>query len=181
MVTSHSNSPKPEGSKHTAASSDTATFTPEMRDRQARGKNPYHSDSEDSDWAPGQGSRSGDGSGDGSGDSGGGGGTSGNASSQGNAGPPRVGAPKRDEAFAVYDRRRVASQILNSSELLMMAALRDDQSIPATRLKYTRVLCGVEEQSATSTRPGATRPSPSLAEKQNKRSNHGHGQGQRSA
>ena len=53
---SHASNPKVESSKQTV-------FTPEMRDRQARGKDPYHSDSEDSDWAPGQTSGHGDGTG----------------------------------------------------------------------------------------------------------------------
>ncbi|KAI1279747.1 hypothetical protein F5Y07DRAFT_357698 [Xylaria sp. FL0933] len=146
MAKSHSNSPKPEGSKHSAATASTS-FTPEMRDRQARGKNPYHSDSEDSDWAPGPSNRSG---GEGSGSS----------SAQSNIGPARAGGKKPDdEPFAVYDRRRVASQILNNPELLVMAAVRDEQSIPATRLKYTRILCGVGEPSSGSSRAKTTRPS----------------------
>ncbi|GAP87860.1 hypothetical protein SAMD00023353_1601500 [Rosellinia necatrix] len=119
-------SPKPGGSKHGSASSSktaataTTDFTPEMRDRQARGKNPYNSDSDDSDASP----------------------------AQGDQGPRRIDAPKKDEPFAAGDRRRLAAQVLNSHELLMMAALRDDQSIPATRLKYTRMLCGLEDPAA---------------------------------
>ncbi|KAI0799906.1 hypothetical protein GGR55DRAFT_472333 [Xylaria sp. FL0064] len=145
MAKSHSNSPEPGGLKHSAATASTS-FTPEMRDRQARGKNPYHSDSEDSDWAPGPGNGSG---GEGSGSS----------SAQSNIGPARAGEKKPDdEPFAVYDRRRVASQILNNPELLVMAAVRDEQSIPATRLKYTRILCGVGEPSSGS-RAKTTRPS----------------------
>ncbi|KAF2971431.1 hypothetical protein GQX73_g2105 [Xylaria multiplex] len=153
----NTNSPKPEGgSKHTTASSSTTSFTPEMRDRQARGKNPYDSDSDGSDWITPQGAGTGDGN--------------------GTAGPQRVGPRKRDEAFAVYDRRRVAAQILDSPELLMMAAVRDDESIPATRLKYTRVLCGVEEPN---TRTGGARSS--TTEKQRKRPNPEQGQGQSGA
>ncbi|KAI0913578.1 hypothetical protein F4824DRAFT_79681 [Ustulina deusta] len=162
MATPHANSPKPDSLTHTTApSSATTTFTPEMRDRQARGKNPYHSDSEDSDWVPAQESRSGDGGGAaGSGN--------GHGSSRGNAGPSRARFHKRDESFAVHDRRRVAAQILNSPELLMMAAIRDDESIPATRLKYTRVLCGIGEPSTAPTRAGTAHPS--TAAKQRKRS-----------
>ncbi|KAI0425701.1 hypothetical protein F5Y09DRAFT_321056 [Xylaria sp. FL1042] len=171
MVKSHSNSPKPEGSKHTttaaASSSASTSFTPEMRDRQARGKNPYHSDSEDSDWVPGPENRSG---GEGSGGSS-------NDSAQGNLGPARDGrytTKGDDESFAVYDRRRVAAQILHNHELLVMAAVRDEQSIPATRLKYTRVLCGIGEPSRGPSRVKPTRPS--LGEKQRKREQ-GQGQG----
>ncbi|KAI0536283.1 hypothetical protein GGR58DRAFT_400768 [Xylaria digitata] len=154
MTTTNTNSPKPEGgSKHTTASSSTTSFTPEMRDRQARGKNPYDSDSDGSDWVTPQGAGTGDGNGN------------------GNTGPQRVGPRKRDEPFAVYDRRRVAAQILDSPELLMMAAVRDDESIPATRLKYTRVLCGVEEPNTGAARSSTT-------EKQRKRPNLEQGKGE---
>ncbi|KAI0440716.1 hypothetical protein F4803DRAFT_526296 [Xylaria telfairii] len=53
-------------------------------------------------------------------------------------------SPNSKERFAVHERRRMAAQILDSTELLMMAAVRDDESIPATRLKYSRILCGLE-------------------------------------
>ncbi|KAI3327771.1 hypothetical protein HD806DRAFT_531109 [Xylariaceae sp. AK1471] len=160
-------SPKVKGLKHSATgtntdtSSSSMTFTPEMRSRQARGKNPYYSDSEDSDWTQGQEQGSGSGSG-----------------SPGTVGPNRICAPKREEPFAVYERRRMAAQILDSPELLMMAAVRDDESIPATRLKYTRVLCGLEEPNSISARTGSgpARSRSSTSEKQRKRSN----QGQRS-
>lgn len=120
-----------------------------MRDRQARGKDPYDSGSEDGDWPePHGGSGSGNGNGSGNG--------SGNADVvMGNAGPQRVGAPKRDERFALQHRRRMAAQIMDSPELLMMAALRDDMSYPATRLKYTRILCGLEEPSSPATTAAA--------------------------
>lgn len=123
-----------------------------MRDRQARGKDPYRdSDSEDSDSPPAQGPGSLIGGGGGGGSSG-----AGNGSSSLREGElKRVGAPKRDEHFAVYDRRRMAAQILDSPELLIMAAMRDDASLPATRLKYTRVLCGVEEQYTLVSRPSS--------------------------
>ncbi|KAI0832997.1 hypothetical protein F5Y06DRAFT_186968 [Hypoxylon sp. FL0890] len=92
------------------------TFTAEMRDRQARGKDPYESSDGSSEWA-----------------------------SEGTK-KYRAGGGK-DEPFAVLERRRVASQVLDSPELLMMAAQRDNESIPAIRLRYTRMLCGLEEPS----------------------------------
>ncbi|KAI1155329.1 hypothetical protein F4825DRAFT_408190 [Nemania diffusa] len=140
------------GSLVSSASSSTSDFTAEMRDRQARGKDPYRdSDSEDSDSPPAQGPGSLIGGGGGGGSSG-----AGNGSSSLREGElKRVGAPKRDEHFAVYDRRRMAAQILDSPELLIMAAMRDDASLPATRLKYTRVLCGVEEQYTLVSRPSS--------------------------
>ncbi|KAI2471737.1 hypothetical protein F4781DRAFT_75499 [Annulohypoxylon bovei var. microspora] len=92
------------------------TFTAEMRDRQARGKDPYESSE----------------------------GSGGDWSSEG--GKKYRGSGKdRGEAFPVIERRRLAAQILDSPELLMMAAQRDNESIPATRLRYTRMLCGFEE------------------------------------
>ncbi|KAI1825776.1 hypothetical protein F4861DRAFT_165763 [Xylaria intraflava] len=116
-----------------------SVFTPEMRDRQARGRDPYDSNSDDGDWVT---EHAGIGSGAATSNS------AGYSTTLGGTLPPRVCAPKKDEPFAAYDRRRMAAQILDSPELLMMAAVRDDKSIPATRLKYTRLLCGLEEPSA---------------------------------
>ncbi|KAI0455151.1 hypothetical protein F5B21DRAFT_503703 [Xylaria acuta] len=172
----HAGSPKAGGSKHATASS---AFTPEMRDRQARGKNPYDADSDDSDWGPEQG--------------GGGGSRDGSSSSAANVGPQRIGAPKRKERFAIYDRRRMAAQVLDSTELLMMAAVRDDVSIPATRLKYTRILCGLEGGSDGTAHAGAgagvgaaaaattAAARPSTTDKQRKRINLDQGQGHHTA
>ncbi|KAI8964776.1 hypothetical protein F5Y11DRAFT_70217 [Daldinia sp. FL1419] len=89
-------------------------FTVEMRDRQARGKDPYESSDASSDWTPEENRKY------------------------------RAGAGK-DEPFAILERRRLATQVLDNPELLMMAAQRDNESIPATRLRYTRMLCGFEE------------------------------------
>ncbi|KAI1480645.1 hypothetical protein K445DRAFT_23232 [Daldinia sp. EC12] len=97
-----------------AAAATDDEFTAEMRDRQARGKDPYESSDASSDWTP-EGNRK-----------------------------YRAGGGK-DESFPMTERRRVASQVLDSPELLMMAAQRDNESIPATRLRYTRMLCGFEE------------------------------------
>ncbi|KAI1083735.1 hypothetical protein F5B20DRAFT_347992 [Whalleya microplaca] len=150
------------------------TFTPEMRDRQARGKDPYES-SDSSDWT---------------------------------GGPLRYQAGGgKDEPFSILERRRIAAQVLDSPELLMMAAQRDNQvsssfilsspfpslsstpppflapthsltsplppnpsitspdqtkphltkapqpqSIPATRLRYQRMLCGFAEPPPAPTR-----------------------------
>ncbi|KAI0555961.1 hypothetical protein F4679DRAFT_578083 [Xylaria curta] len=145
------NSPKAGSSKNGGTAS--SAWTPEMRDRQARGKNPYNADSDDSDWVPGQGGNG-----------------SSSAAAAANVGAQRVGAPKPKDRFAVYERRRIASQILNSTELLMMAAVRDDESIPATRLKYMRVLCGLEGSSDGAARTGAA-AHPSTGDKQRKRIN----------
>ncbi|KAI0097712.1 hypothetical protein GGR51DRAFT_462669 [Nemania sp. FL0031] len=131
-----------------ASSAANSPFTAEMQNRQARGKDPYDLDSEgsddDDDLAPHGGSGSG---GEGS--------STGNIRRQ----SQRSGTPKKPEPYAVYDRRRTAAQILDSPELLMMAAMRDDASVPATRLKYTRVLCDLEDRST----PVPSRESPTRA------------------
>ncbi|KAI1127567.1 hypothetical protein F5Y10DRAFT_242515 [Nemania abortiva] len=158
------------GSSSSSAATATSNFTPEMRDRQARGKDPYSTDSEDDDLGPAQGSASASGSGSGSGKGGDDGGES-SSSSPGDGEFQRTGERKANENFAVYDRRRTAAQILDSPELLMMAAMRDDLTIPAIRFKYTRVLCGLDEESnpiPTTTR--ATPSRPSSADERGKRS-----------
>ncbi|KAI1839509.1 hypothetical protein JX265_013672 [Neoarthrinium moseri] len=95
--------------QHQQHAADSAlVFTAEMRDRQARGKDPYH-DSEDSEDANYWGG----------------------------------GRHRQDGSFAVVDQRRKAVQVLDTPELLMTYAQRDNESVPATRLRYTRVLCGV--------------------------------------
>ncbi|KAI5863495.1 hypothetical protein GGS23DRAFT_536542 [Durotheca rogersii] len=100
-------------------------FTAKMRDRQARGKDPYESSDGGSDWI-------------------------------GERNRYRIGGNGEEESFASIERRRVAAQVLDSPELLMMAAQRDNESIPATRLRYTRMLCGFEEPSAPA--PGRRNP-----------------------
>ncbi|KAI0181512.1 hypothetical protein GGR52DRAFT_524924 [Hypoxylon sp. FL1284] len=93
---------------------DDVVFTEEMRDRQARGKDPYESSNDSSAW-----------------------------SSEVSRYPADV---RKDKiSFAVRQRRRIAVQVLSSPEMLMMAALRDNESIPATRLRYTRMLCAIAE------------------------------------
>ncbi|KAI0385380.1 hypothetical protein F5Y04DRAFT_245685 [Hypomontagnella monticulosa] len=88
-------------------------YTAEMRDRQARGKDPYESSDASTDWS--------------------------------DDGAKYRQPGSKDEPFSVLERRRVAAQVLDSPELLMMAAQRDNESIPATRLRYTRMLCGLKE------------------------------------
>ncbi|KAI1456164.1 hypothetical protein F4805DRAFT_433369 [Annulohypoxylon moriforme] len=101
-------------------------FTPEMRDRQARGKNPYGS-SEESD-----------------------------SERLSDDGKNYRKGGSRKEAFFMVERRRMAAQVLDSPELLMMAAQRDNDSIPATRLRYMRMLCGLESFSKKSQRGGVS-------------------------
>ncbi|KAI1447365.1 hypothetical protein F5Y02DRAFT_378970 [Annulohypoxylon stygium] len=99
-------------------------FTSEMRDRQARGKDPYESSE----------------------------GSGGDYPSEGGKKYRKGGS--RKEAFSTVERRRMAAQILDSPELLMMAAQRDNESIPATRLRYMRMLCGFESSSKKPQRGG---------------------------
>ncbi|KAL7624045.1 hypothetical protein AAE478_005602 [Parahypoxylon ruwenzoriense] len=104
------------GAGASAAAGGADTFTAEMRDRQARGKDPYES-------------------------------SDGGCDRVGERNRYRAGGGK-EESFTSIERRRVAAQVLDSPELLMMAAQRDNESIPATRLRYTRMLCGFEEPPA---------------------------------
>ncbi|KAK7751036.1 hypothetical protein SLS62_007021 [Diatrype stigma] len=123
-----------------------AMFTAEMRDRQARGKNPY----EFSDEGGSEGS---------SGVSGGGGGGGGTGGGGGRNQPQHHhqhrqhrhqhlrnlrGGSSGTEPHQVLEKRRKAAQVLMTPELLMVTSLRHGESIPATRLRYTRMLCNVE-------------------------------------
>ncbi|KAI0392538.1 hypothetical protein F5Y17DRAFT_436041 [Xylariaceae sp. FL0594] len=123
-----------------------STFAPEMRARQARG-HPHegeedNDDDENDDWVLDQHIR-----------------TDNNArksSSKDVAAAPRRAAPRpirtiQDSTFTANERRRMASQVLNNSELLAMAAVRDSETIPGMRLRYTRLMCGLEEPPITNT------------------------------
>ncbi|KAH8677337.1 hypothetical protein BX600DRAFT_506385 [Xylariales sp. PMI_506] len=127
------------------------TFTAEMRDRQARGKDPYHDSGGSSDETNHWGGRR------------------------------RyqkyctlisvffetyslsraVTSRTKDEAFTVTEKRRQASQILDTPELLMMHAARENDSVPATRLRFMRMLCGVEESQQVRTSTTSARKSTS--------------------
>ncbi|KAK4120852.1 hypothetical protein N657DRAFT_683333 [Parathielavia appendiculata] len=99
-------------------------FTSEMRDRQARGKDPYHS---------------GDGSDDGS-------------LTDRESGPGsrlRLGTGRVEkEDFARVERRQKAIAFLDNPELLMMYAQSTGESIPAARLHFTKLLCGYDGEEA---------------------------------
>ncbi|KAI1344038.1 hypothetical protein F5Y15DRAFT_185548 [Xylariaceae sp. FL0016] len=109
------------------------SFTDEMRDEQARGKDysllPELLSSSSSDGGSG-----------------------------GETGGKRRKEPKV-ETFAVLQARRVARQVLDSPELLMMAAQRDDDSIPATRLRYMRMFCGMPDPATSGPSSGPGGPS----------------------
>ncbi|KAH9907895.1 hypothetical protein F4778DRAFT_452833 [Xylariomycetidae sp. FL2044] len=124
------------GSRALDLNKENEPFTAEMRDRQARGKDPYEA-------------------------------SDGSSDSTGTSADDRGG---RGEPFAVLDRRRVAAQVLNNPELLMTAAQRDDESIPATRLRYTRMLCDFDDpppaaqrRTSRNKRPRAKDPSTSAS------------------
>ncbi|KAK7403563.1 hypothetical protein QQX98_010656 [Neonectria punicea] len=91
-------------------------FTPEMRDRQARGKDPY-------------------GKGEGTEDS-----------DEGSDEPPiRPGRkPIVVETFAERERKGEAMSVLDSHETLMAHAQASDDSIPGQRLRFMRQLCGLD-------------------------------------
>lgn len=161
-------SPSPYLTTTTAAPSLLHTFTPAMRDRQARGKDPYRSSSSNSSNPGGQHSSdddddddydvrrvlAGSGSGSGSkmrvGGAGGGGG---------------VGGRVEKLDYSRVERRQKAVAFLESPELLMMWAQSQGdvspppppnppplrvgadgrQSVASARLHFTRMLCGYEK------------------------------------
>ncbi|KAK4250104.1 hypothetical protein C7999DRAFT_29350 [Corynascus novoguineensis] len=97
-------------------------FTPEMRDRQARGKDPY---------------QSGDGS------------DGGNLSDResGSGTRLRLGSGRVEkEDFARIESRQKAIAFLESPELLMMYAQSTGDSIAAARLHFTKMLCGYDNE-----------------------------------
>jgi len=51
----------------------------------------------------------------------------------------------QNEAWELAEKRRTASVILGSSELLMMYALSRGDSVPGTRQHFTKILCGYED------------------------------------
>ncbi|KAH6990527.1 hypothetical protein BKA56DRAFT_667088 [Ilyonectria sp. MPI-CAGE-AT-0026] len=94
-----------------------AAFTPEMRDRQARGKDPYFKDetSEDSD------------------------------SSDDDPLTLGLGAPII-ESFADRERKGEAISVLDHPETLMAHAQANDDSISGQRQRFMRQLCGIEQK-----------------------------------
>ncbi|KAK4209592.1 hypothetical protein QBC37DRAFT_377922 [Rhypophila decipiens] len=152
--------------QHSSASSSMSgqeVFTAEMRDRQARGKDPY---------------TEGDGSDDGEGDQerheeggeydehGGEQDQDGVNSRQGWHGSDEddevsnlgLGTSMRrgngrlgNEDFAAAERRQTAVTFLNSRELLMMHSLKTGETEAATKLYFMRMLCGFEDDSSSST------------------------------
>ncbi|KAL2015017.1 hypothetical protein VTK56DRAFT_6527 [Thermocarpiscus australiensis] len=99
-------------------------FTPQMRDRQARGKDPYHA-------------------GDGSDDADLGDGESG-ARVRLRLGSGRV----EQEDFSTLERRQKAIAFLDNPELLMMYAQSTGDSIPGARLHFMKMLCGYGDEEA---------------------------------
>ncbi|KAL2160378.1 hypothetical protein VTH06DRAFT_1551 [Thermothelomyces fergusii] len=107
-------------------------FTPEMRDRQARGKDPY---------------QSGDGS------------EGGNLSDResGSTSRLRLGSSRVEkEDFARVESRQKAIAFLENPELLMMYAQSTGESIAAARFHFTKMLCGYDQEEET--KRGTARP-----------------------
>ncbi|KAL2149446.1 hypothetical protein VTH82DRAFT_8097 [Thermothelomyces myriococcoides] len=104
-------------------------FTSEMRDRQARGKDPYRgSDNSDS-----------------------------SDRETGSATRLRFGNSRVEkEDFARVEKRQKAIAFLENPELLMMYAQSTGESIAAARLHFTKMLCGYDQEEET--KRGATRP-----------------------
>ncbi|KAF4451088.1 hypothetical protein FALBO_16383 [Fusarium albosuccineum] len=96
-------------------------WTPEMRDRQARGKNPYSKGegSEDSDTS--------------------------------DAEPMRLGARHVVESHTERERKGEAMYVLDNPEALMAHAQATGDSITGQRLRFMRQLCGFDEKRQEST------------------------------
>ncbi|KAI1318741.1 hypothetical protein F5Y16DRAFT_406228 [Xylariaceae sp. FL0255] len=63
-----------------------------------------------------------------------------------------------NETFVSVERRRIARTILHDPDLLMMAAVRDDETFQSTRLKYRKLLCGIEDTPPSRTRASERQP-----------------------
>ncbi|KAI3527980.1 hypothetical protein CABS01_14781 [Colletotrichum abscissum] len=136
------------GSGGASGATGAPSFTPAMRDRQARGKDPYSprdspsdSDLEFEGGAGGSPSRGGGGVGrlghlgPGAGHHGGGGG-----------GMLAGGGVGDGDSHEVRRRKLWAVAVLEDPEKLAMYACSRGDSIPGTRLHFTRMLCGFDEE-----------------------------------
>ncbi|KAK3304397.1 uncharacterized protein B0T15DRAFT_494860 [Chaetomium strumarium] len=94
------------------------TFTPQMRDKQARGQDPYNSGdvSDEGDFK--------------------------DAAAKFRLGNGRI---EKEDFFRV-ERRQKAIAFLDNPELLMMYAQSTGNSVAGARLHWTRVLCGYEDE-----------------------------------
>ncbi|KAK0706521.1 hypothetical protein B0T26DRAFT_458467 [Lasiosphaeria miniovina] len=109
-------------------------FTPQMRDRQARGKDPYHSGeaSEGSDLSDRE------------------------TNPTSKLRLSSVHAKKED--FARTERRQKAVTYLDNPELLMMYAQSTEDSLPGARLHFMKMLCGYDDESLDDARRAAPPP-----------------------
>lgn len=125
-------------SSYTQASSSSSVagdaFSPQMRDRQARGKDPYHSGdgsegSDLSDREPGT--------------------------------RLRLGNSRLEkEDFSRAERRHKAVAFLDSPELLMMYAQSTGDSIPGARLHFMKMMCGYDDEGVEDTRKSSSHQHP---------------------
>ncbi|KAF9877662.1 hypothetical protein CkaCkLH20_04797 [Colletotrichum karsti] len=106
------------------------SFTPSMRDRQARGKDPYtpHDSptTSDMEFDPVD------------------------SPSRGGGGGGRLGhlVSGRGDSFEDRRQKAFAIEVLDDPEKLAMYACSRGDSIPGTRLYFTRILCGVKADAA---------------------------------
>ncbi|KAJ4424510.1 hypothetical protein N0V82_000834 [Gnomoniopsis sp. IMI 355080] len=109
-------------------------FNSEMRDRQARGKDPYLPEAADGGHL--------------------GGGERGNMHhggirnrGSGNSSGGRGGVSRQQpkEPFQKAERRDWAETVLDNPELLLMYAQSSGDTLPATRHKFKKIMCGLDE------------------------------------
>ncbi|KAK0634615.1 hypothetical protein B0T17DRAFT_513797 [Bombardia bombarda] len=134
----------------------TGTFTPKMRDRQARGKDPYNSSNNGSSFSSDSEM------------------TDGEMSSgfrQRRRGDDNGRAPPKED-FETRERQEKALAFLDNPELLMMYAQSTGNSIPGARLHFMKMLCGYdkeEEKSKQQQQQQAQHPHRRDADSSNKR------------
>ncbi|CAK7198996.1 hypothetical protein SEUCBS139899_001664 [Sporothrix eucalyptigena] len=52
--------------------------------------------------------------------------------------------------FSILERRRQAALVLSNPEMLMMYAQSMNDSIPSVRMRFTRILCGLDRETLES-------------------------------
>ncbi|KAM0330539.1 hypothetical protein ACHAQA_003486 [Verticillium albo-atrum] len=146
-----------------------------MRDRQARGKDPFSGSA--GEFPPPRTIGPGPQGGSSSGGAGGGGGAGGRPHSDSDADEGDdlafigggASERQRGESYEAYRRREWARDVLESPEMLMWYASSREDSIPGTRLYFTRVLCGFEEDHVPQQEPTQRKSSGSASGR-----SHGH-------
>ncbi|OBT94875.1 hypothetical protein VE01_06299 [Pseudogymnoascus verrucosus] len=120
-TTSSASTQTPAVATPAATSGATSSLKAVQRDRQARNKSPKTGEAV---WCGEEGGTGGEGEGD---------------------GVREEKVSYTDDSYEAVERRRWAATILDCPELLMMHAQARQDTIPSTRLHFTKLLCGYED------------------------------------